>query len=328
MPPKISTHLTHHPNTPLILDGALATYLESLGANISDSLWSASILLTQSSLIHRTHLDYFRSGANIAITASYQASIPGLTQHLNLSEHAAKDIVKKSAHLAQSARADYLQERKSQDSKDDEAAPSSKLFVAGSIGPYGAYLANGSEYRGDYSLTLEAMKSFHRGRMQALVDAGVDILACETMPSKAEVEALLELLVIEFPGTEAWFTFTLRDGEHIADGTCLSDIAGLFEDVEQVVGLGFNCVPDDLAIAALRKLRPLTEKRLVVYPNSGESWNAAAREWEGSRTEGSNLAHKTLEWWDAGARMVGGCCRTTPGDVQTMCEALKDLKRG
>jgi len=319
MPPKISTHLTLHPNTPLILDGALATYLESLGANISDSLWSASILLTQPSLIHRTHLDYFRAGANIAITASYQASIPGLIQHLNLDEHAAKDIVKKSVELAQSARSEYL-----------SSSPSAQkpLFVAGSIGPYGAYLANGSEYTGSYSLPLEAMKSFHRGRMQALVDAGVDILACETMPSRAEVEALLELLVTEFPGTEAWFTFTLRDSEHIADGTALSDIASLFEDVEQVVGLGFNCVPDDLALAALRKLRPLTEKALVVYPNSGESWNAMAREWEGSRTEGSNLAHKTVEWWDAGARMIGGCCRTTPGDVQTMCEALKDLKRG
>ena len=131
----------------------------------------------------------------------------------------------------------------------------------------------------DYSIPQEEMKDFHRGRIQALVSAGVDILACETIPSKGETEALLNLLTTEFPKTEAWFGFTLRDSSHISDGTSLSEIAALFDDVEQVVALGFNCVPDDLALAAMKNLKPLVKRgTLLVYPNSGEQWNALFRD--------------------------------------------------
>ncbi|KAH7393905.1 homocysteine S-methyltransferase [Phaeosphaeria sp. MPI-PUGE-AT-0046c] len=318
-PTKISHHLTST-TSPLILDGALATYLETLGADISGALWSASILLSQPELIKQTHLDYYRAGANIAITASYQASIPGLVKHLGLSEDAAQDVVKKSVGLAQQARDECAAERM-------ESVLRGNMYVAGSVGPYGAFLSDGSEYRGDYVVSKEEMKAFHRGRMQALVDAGVDLLACETIPSKSEAEALVELLTEEFEGIEAWFTFTLRDGEHIADGTPLVEIASLFGGVEQVVGVGLNCVPDDLALAALKVLKPLVKRgTLIVYPNSGEQWNAKAREWEGRRTEGSTLAHKTVEWWDAGARLIGGCCRTSPEDIKTMCEALRERR--
>lgn len=333
---KVSYHLATT-TSPLLLDGALATYLETLGADISGALWSASILLSQPELIKQTHLDYYRAGANIAITASYQASIPGLIKHLGLSEEDAKNVVKKSVQLAQQARDECLAEQLESDrargsgsveaESEIEDVLRKKMYVAGSVGPYGAFLADGSEYRGDYVLSKEEMKAFHRGRVQALVDAGVDLLACETIPSKSEAEALVELLKQEFEGMEAWFTFTLRDGEHIPDGTPLVEIAKLFEGVEQVVGVGINCVPDDLSLAALKALAPVVKKAtLVVYPNSGEQWNAKAREWEGRRTEGSTLAQKTVEWFDAGARMIGGCCRTSPDDIRTMGEALRDRR--
>ncbi|KAF1946717.1 homocysteine S-methyltransferase [Clathrospora elynae] len=310
MPSPLLTHITSH--IPLLLDGALATYLETLGADISGALWSADILVKNPSLIKKTHLDYYRAGANIGITASYQASIPGLLKHLGLSEEEAKCVVRKSVELVIDARDEYASKIKG------------NLFVAGSVGPYGAFLADGSEYRGDYSLPKEAMKAFHRARIEALVEAGVDVLACETIPAKAEVEALLELLVTEFPRTEAWFSFNLRDSGHISDGTCLSEIAALFEGVEQVVALGFNCVPDDVALVALEVLKPLVKRgTLIVYPNSGEQWNARAREWEGNRTEGSTLADKTVKWWEAGAGMIGGCCRTTPEDIKVMKKSLE-----
>lgn len=300
---------------PIILDGALATYLETLGANISGALWSAEILIANPSLIKKTHLDYYRAGANVAITASYQASLDGLVKHLGLSKQDAKNVVKKSVELAQEARSQYITEV--------NAEVGDKLFVAGSVGPYGAFLADGSEYRGDYVVPKETMKGFHRGRIQALVEAGVDILACETIPSKAETEALIDLLTSEFPSSEAWFSFTLRDGSHISDGTPLSEIAALFKGVEQVASLGFNCVPDDVALVALQELKPhVKEGTMVVYPNSGEQWNAKAREWEGKRTEGSTLAKKTEEWRNAGAGLIGGCCRTTPDDIAVMKQAL------
>ncbi|KAJ4365648.1 AdoMet-homocysteine methyltransferase [Neocucurbitaria cava] len=338
---RISTEITN--GNPIILDGALATYLESLGADISGALWSADILIKNPSLIKQTHLDYYRAGATVAITASYQASIAGLTKHLDLSEKQARDVIQKSVQLARQARDEYVAETLaalSQKEKDKivtnggsiahhEQSIRSRLFIAGSVGPYGAFLADGSEYRGDYSLPSDDMKAFHRGRIQALVGAGVDLLACETIPSKSEAEALLQLLRTEFPDVEAWFSFTLRDSSHISDGTPLTEIATLFTGGrKQVVALGFNCVPDDVALDALRNLATLIEGMpLVVYPNSGEQWNAKAREWEGNRTEGSLLAEKTVEWWNAGARLIGGCCRTTPDDIRVMNKALHELLR-
>ena len=313
---KLSAHL----GSPVILDGALATYLETLGADISGALWSADILLQNPSLIKQTHLDYYRAGAQVAITASYQASLAGLSKHLNLSDEQGKNVVRKSVQLAQEARDEYLQET---------GHGNNQLWIAGSVGPYGAFLADGSEYRGDYVLSKEAMKAFHRGRIQALVDAGVDVLTCETIPSLQETEALLELLSQEFETQEAWFTFTLKDGQHIADGTPLEQIAALFDDAEQVIALGFNCTPDDVGLEALRALKPLQEGKgwkMIVYPNSGEQWNAAAREWEGKRTEGGLLASKTRQWAEAGAVLVGGCCRTTPADITVMRDVLQPKK--
>lgn len=312
-----SNKLSAHLGPPVILDGALATYLETLGADISGALWSADILLQNPSLIKQTHLDYYRAGAQVAITASYQASLAGLSKHLKLSDEQGKDVVKKSVQLAQEARDEHLQET---------GQEKAQLWIAGSVGPYGAFLADGSEYRGDYVLEKEDMKAFHRGRIQALVDAGVDVLACETIPSLRETEALLELLQQEFENEEAWFTFTLKDGQHISDGTSLEQIAGLFDGVKQVVAVGFNCTPDDVGLEALRALKPLQEGRrwkMIVYPNSGEQWNAAAREWEGKRTEGGLLAAKTRQWADAGAVLVGGCCRTTPADITVMRDVLQ-----
>lgn len=333
---KISNYLSY--GHPVLLDGALATYLETLGADISGTLWSADVLIRDPQLIKRAHLDYFHAGANVAITASYQASVPGLAQYMNTSEWQAKDLIKRSVTLAQDARKEFIIETMA--AVSDEAAKQmakngaslqwyeesvrERLFIAGSVGPYGAYLADGSEYRGDYTLSNDELKEFHRGRIQALVEAGVDILACETIPSKTETEALLDLLKTEFPDTEAWFSFTLRDGDHISDGTPLTEIALLFENARQVIAVGLNCVPDNVGLTALRSLRPhLKHQTMVMYPNSGEQWNAHAREWEGERTEGSTLAEKTLEWWNVGAILIGGCCRTTPDDIGTMKKALR-----
>lgn len=306
---------------PIILDGALATYLESLGADISSSLWSASILLTRPDLIYKTHLDYFHAGAHVAITASYQASISGLTQHLKISESAAKDVVKTSVHLAKQARDDYVKSL----SPEEREGRRGTLLIAGSVGPYGAFLADGSEYRGDYTLSAEEFKKFHRGRIESLVQAGVDVLACETIPSFSEGRALVELLREEFPETEAWFSFTLLDESYISDGTHLQKVIEVLEGEKNVAAVGVNCIREDMALGAIRKLKKLTTKAIVAYPNSGETWNAEMRGWEGSRNEGERLAERAKEWWDAGAMMIGGCCRTTPDDISIISQTLSSI---
>ncbi|MGK3954927.1 homocysteine S-methyltransferase [Arthrobacter sp. R4] len=305
----------------LTADGALATELEARGCSLDDPLWSAKVLFEQPQLIRDVHRDYFEAGANVATTASYQATPLGFSQR-GLSEDAALDLVRLSVRLADEARFEHL-------ARNPQAGP---LLVAGSVGPYGAYLADGSEYRGDYVLDAEAFKDFHRPRIAALVDAGADFLACETLPSFAEAEALLALTG-EFD-VESWFSFSLRDGAQISDGTPLAAVAELCGSDDRVVAVGVNCVPLHLVPAALGALGEAGTKPLVTYPNSGESYDAATKTWAaGSGPEGeggasgakgvpTGLAAGAGAWRELGARILGGCCRTTPRDIAALAAAL------
>lgn len=291
----------------LILDGALATELEARGCDLNDELWSAKTLIEQPDAIFQVHLDYFRAGADVAITASYQATPLGLAK-LRYSAEQASMLIRKSVELAQQAR---------EAASAVEARP---LLIAGSVGPYGAYLADGSEYTGDYSLPLDEMKDFHRLRVQTLVDAGVDVLACETIPSFEETKALLSLLE-EFPGTTAWFSFTLSDEAHLPDGSPLQSVCTLLRASQQVAAVGVNCVPRNLVAGALKNLAA-SEKPLLAYPNSGEVWDAKSKTWSGEGAEAASLHELVTQWRAAGARLIGGCCRTAPSDVKVICKTL------
>lgn len=296
----IAAALTH--TDTLILDGALATELEARGCNLADTLWSAKVLMENPELIYQVHYDYFAAGANVAITASYQATPLGFAAR-GLDSGQASALIRQSVTLAQRARDDYRAATGSE-------AP---LLVAGSVGPYGAYLANGAEYRGDYALPAAEMKDFHRPRVAALLEAGVDLLACETLPSFGEIQALISLLA-EFPHSSAWFSFTLRDAQHLSDGTPLSKVAEVINAAPQVVSVGLNCVALESVTPALQTLQTLTDKPLLVYPNSGEQYDAVSKSWH-SAPSGCTLHDKFPEWQQAGARLIGGCCRTTPQDI-------------
>jgi homocysteine S-methyltransferase len=291
----------------IVVDGALATELESRGCDLNSSLWSAEVLIHQPELIYQVHRDYFLAGADCAITSSYQASTKGLQQQ-GFSKSEANMLILKSVALAKQA-ADEVQKE----------FPDRQCFVAGSIGPYGAFLADGSEYRGDYHLPEEEMKDFHRGRMEALVEAGVDVLACETIPSIQETQALINLL-LEFPTTPYWVSFTLRDENHLSDGTSLKEVLDLLNSLPQCVAVGVNCIPEDLVSKALSSLSSLTSKPLIAYPNSGEIYDATSKTWSGERAEGDHLSDRVKEWHSLGAKLIGGCCRTTPADTRVIAD--------
>ncbi|KEY60270.1 homocysteine S-methyltransferase [Serratia sp. DD3] len=295
-------------NRTLVLDGALATELEARGCDLSDPLWSAKVLIENPQLIYQVHLDYFNAGAQCAITASYQATPQGF-QRRGLNEQQSLALIAKSVKLAQQARDDYL-------AQQPQALP---LLIAGSVGPYGAYLANGSEYRGDYHLPPNEMAAFHRPRIAALAKAGVDLLACETLPSLAELQALLKLLH-EFPTLGAWFSFTLQDSHHLSDGSPLKLVMERLADNPQVLAVGINCIALDSVTPALQQLATLSDKPLVVYPNSGEHYDAVSKTWHGCGTEQNQLNSQIREWQRAGARLIGGCCRTTPADIQAIAQ--------
>ncbi|WP_370521110.1 homocysteine S-methyltransferase [Pantoea sp. BAV 3049] len=291
----------------LVLDGAMATELEARGCDLTDALWSAKVLIENPELIYQVHYDYFKAGAQVAITASYQATPQGFAKR-GLSTGDSLQLIARSVELASRARGDYLAEH-------PEAGA---LLIAGSVGPYGAFLADGSEYRGDYSLPQQEMMDFHRPRIRALIDAGADILACETLPSFAEIQALVALLQ-EFPATPAWFSFTLRDSEHLSDGTPLSEVVALLDGCPQAVALGINCIALDKVTAALEALSSLTARPLVVYPNSGEQYDATSKTWH-SDASTCTLIDNLQVWQKVGAKLIGGCCRTTPADIAAIAQ--------
>jgi homocysteine S-methyltransferase len=294
----------------IVLDGALATELERRGADLRDPLWSAKILLEAPELIRNVHLDYFRAGADCATTASYQATVPGLLRR-GLSESEALGLMQSSVRLAAEARDAFW-------SGGPDRADRLRPFVAASIGPYGAILADGSEYSGDDGLSEQALIDFHRPRMAALVAAGADILACETIPCLAEAGALGRLLA-EFPSASAWVSFSARDEEHICNGERLADCAAFLDPHPQVVAIGVNCTAPRFVEGLIRAARSATHKPILVYPNSGEIYDAATNSWHGE-TSCDSFGEQAQAWYAAGACAIGGCCRTTPEHIRAVAE--------
>ena len=304
---------------PLLLDGALATELEERGADINDPLWSARVLLDNPQLIRQVHADYFAAGADVAITATYQATFEGFTQR-GLDHDAAADLMRLAVTLACEARDGFWKNRPI----TDGPAPRVRPLVAISIGPYGAFLADGSEYTGDYKLPKSALIDFHRPRMALLAEmvrnGQADLLACETIPCWVEAEALVDLLT-EFGDVPAWISFSCQDEERVCHGELFEECVAFSASCEQVVAVGINCTPPRFVSALLRRAQQVTSKPLLVYPNRGEKWDAANHAW----VDGSGIGDfgaQVHEWRAAGASLMGGCCRSTPADIQQMRAAL------
>ncbi|MCF6411322.1 homocysteine S-methyltransferase [Pseudalkalibacillus salsuginis] len=294
----------------LVLDGALATELESYGCDLNDPLWSAQVLIEKPEAIKRVHAEYFRAGADCAITASYQATIKGFAER-GLSERESVELIQKTVTLAKEARDEVWQEDQTR----------VKPLVAASVGPYGAYLADGSEYGGNYGVTEETLLTFHRPRVEALVEAGADLLAFETIPSFQEAKVLASLLE-EFPDTSAWLSFSLKDGGAISDGTGLPEVADEFEFQSQIVAIGVNCAPVDAATEAVKLFSKNTLKPIIVYPNSGETYDPKTKTWHGEGDcESFDTQSEAL--YKAGARLIGGCCRTTPEYIKALAHKWK-----
>ena len=273
------------------------------GADLRDPLWSAKLLLEQPALIRAVHHDYFVAGADVATTASYQANYAAFAAR-GIPAERVPALLRASVTLAQSARDEFLP----------------RPLVAASIGAYGAALADGSEYRGHYGLTDAELAEFHRPRMIALASAGPDLLACETIPSLREALVLARLLA-ELPECFAWISFSCRDGTHTCEGQDVAHCARALDGMAQVAAIGVNCTAPQFVPSLLRRMRAHTDKPLVAYPNSGEHYDPATKRWHGRRA-GARLAPQARSWYAAGARLIGGCCRTTPADIRAMRESL------
>lgn len=286
----------------IVLDGAFATELDARGFSVNDALWSAKALFERPDLVRDVHLDYLRAGADVVTSASYQATVEGFMKR-GFSEAEAAALLQKSVHLAQEARDLYLAERGTHD-----PAP----LVAASVGSYGAYLADGSEYRGDYDVDEDALTEFHAGRLRLLTAAQPDLLACETLPCLIEARAIVRALRAEKVRIPAWFSFSCRDAAHISDGTEIAECARFLDGVPEAAAIGLNCTAPQYVEELIRTIRQETAKPIIVYPNSGESYDASDKTWHGAAEDFGALA---CRWRSAGARLIGGCCRTSPREI-------------
>jgi len=295
----------------LVLDGALATELERHGADLDDPLWSARCLIEAPELISRVHRDYLQAGADVLTSATYQASLQGF-QARGFGVHQAIALLRQGVELALAARDDFWSEKENHPGR-------LKPLVAASMGPFGACLHDGSEYHGNYTASWAEVESFHRSRLDVLTDSGADLLAFETIPSLREAEILLQLLT-HYPGKHAWLSFSCRDEAHVSHGELFRDCADLASQHEQVAAVGINCTAPRCITALLNSVTNL-QRPLLVYPNSGEIWVAHDNCWVGQ-----GMGHlDAANWFRAGARLIGGCCRTGPEDIARIRSILRAI---
>jgi len=291
-----------------ILDGGLATQLEARGQDLSDALWSARLLMDDPDVIRQVHADYLLAGADCIITASYQATIPGFESR-GLSEQQARSLIRLSVELAVEERDRYWSQL-----PDTERGGRLWPLVAASVGPYAAYRADGSEYTGDYDLDEDGLLSFHRQRWDLFAGSPADILACETIPMFGEARALARLLA-DTPGRYAWFSFACRDGKHVVDGTPISECASYLSQFDRVAAIGVNCTAPQYIPGLIQEVRGATNKPVIVYPNSGEAYDAEYHLWRGESVP-AEFGTFSREWRKIGAAAIGGCCRTTPAHIR------------
>ena len=296
----------------VVLDGGLATELEKGGFDLDHPLWSARLLRDAPEAIAAVHAAYLEAGADCITTASYQATVAGFVRE-GLTPAEARALLLRSVGLAQEARDSFWEDPR-------RRAGRQRPLVAASVGPYGAYLANGAEYTGYYDLDEAGLIAFHRERFHLLAESNAELLACETIPSAAEARALASLLA-EAPAARAWLSFTCRDGSHLCDGTPFVEIVRALAPLPQVVAIGVNCTAPEHVEELLRAAAAVTDKGLVAYPNSGELYDAATRSWRGASTT-ADWSRLARTWRQAGARLIGGCCRTGPRTVEAIRRAL------
>ncbi|XP_076645322.1 betaine-homocysteine S-methyltransferase isoform X2 [Halictus rubicundus] len=313
-----------------ILDGGFGAQLSThVGTKIDgDPLWTARFLATNPDAVYATHLDFLRAGADIIETNTYQASIPGLMKHLSITKEESKNLLREAVNLARRAVDDYIEEtsgKKETENKNPQ--------IAGSCGPYGASLHDGSEYNGAYGKTTscQTMKQWHKSRIDVLIDAGIDLLALETIPCYQEAEALVELLK-EYPNIKAWLSFSCeRNSRSIVDGSDFKEVATRCYKMAlpgQVIAIGVNCLAPTDVTALLKDINRNEENEfipLIAYPNSGEIYSPAEGWMLNERC--TSVESFIPEWLEIGVRYIGGCCRMYTENIKTIRKEVNSFKK-
>lgn len=298
---------------PIVFNGAMGTELDKLGVDTTTKLWSAAAIQNAPQAIYDIHYAYFRSGARITDTNTYQATVPGLLA-AGYDQATATSLIRKAVLIAKKARDDYA-----------SATHTPKGYVGASIGPYGAYLANGAEYTGAYRLSKEQYQEFHAGRLQEIEKVGVDFLALETLPRLDEAIAVLDYIEKKYPKELVWVAFSVKNDQSLADGSSLADAVKAVSQYRQVFAVGVNCIDLHQLTPIIQTVKANTNKAVVVYPNSGERYNPVTKTWDATPDE-LNFKTETGTWLANGADIIGGCCRTSPQDIAQITQVVTEAR--
>lgn len=293
----------------VVADGAMATELEARGCDINDALWSAKVLAENPEIIGQVHYDYYAAGADVGISASYQASVPGFMKK-GFTREESERLVRYSLRILLDVREQFQKEHPERGG----------LAAAAGIGPYGAFLADGSEYTGNYASDKQKVYDFHKERMELLAKAGAELFACETQPCLWEAEQLLE--IAKGLGIPSWISFSCKDDVHICDGTPIRKCAERMDNEEMVKAIGVNCTHPEYITGLIREIKSVSEKPIIVYPNKGEEYDPVQKIWLGAR-DSRSFKDWAEEWHKEGAQVIGGCCRTTPEDIAEIAAVAK-----
>lgn len=290
---------------PVLLDGGLGTELERRGHTPLGKLWSAALVRTNPTAIREVHREYMDAGAKIITTATFQAALPTL-RSTGLHRAEAEDFLRDAVALATRERDRFVHRH----------AGHYRPLVAASVGPYGAALCNGAEYTGAYDISDKQLISFHVERLRILAETDADILACETIPSMREARVLLQL-VQALPHRWAWLSLMCRDATHLADGSSLSEVLKLSQEVPNLCAIGINCVAPTIAQRTIETLQRYATAPILVYPNASSDWDKPARQ-PAKEADPDAFALDATKWMKAGAQIIGGCCRTTPAHIRAL----------
>ena len=301
----------------VVLDGSMGTGLAEKGFELNTALWTAGALVTAPELVRQVHLDDFEAGADCGISDSYQATVPGFMVQ-GYTREQAEGYIALSVRLLKETGEQWWQENGRKQGRPHPVA-------AGAAGPYGAYLADGSEYTGAYEISEEDLREFHRQRMKILWEAGADILAIETIPSLWEARIMAQ--EAEKLGAKAWVTFSCKNGEQTNKGDLLGEAAAAMDRMEAVEAIGVNCTHPRYITQCIRQIRDYTDKPIIVYPNSGEEYDPKKKRWTGIRY-GKTLGGYAPEWYQEGAKIIGGCCQTLSRQIREIAGSLKEMERG
>lgn len=297
----------------IVLDGAMSDELEKQGVKTDNKLWTATALVNELDKVYQAHWDYFTAGAELVITDTYQANVQAFLQ-AGYDEEQAQRFIRQAVQIAKKAR-------------DDFAKKTGKYnYVAGTVGSYGAYLADGNEYRGDYELTAKEYLDFHLPRLQLLLDEQPDLIALETQPKLTEPVAVLDWLK-KNSDLPIYASFTLKDTTHISDGTSIQQAVTKINGYDQVFAIGINCASPSIVGPALAEIGKYTDKPLVVYPNLGASYDPSIKQWREFK-EKFDFRKLTKKWYEEGARLIGGCCTTGPKEIKEISQTLNKLREG